>query len=223
MSILITTYEGTHNHSLPISATAMASTTSAAASMLLSGSSQPGLASSATTTQAANLHGLNPNLSTNPSTRPFYLPNTPSPSFPTITLDLTTSSSTPFNMFPSSFQTNPTFPSKSLNFSSSESNMLLRTVWGNGYLNHGTLPYNKSHIGPSNLAKASHSQEHLYQPYMEKSNQASSQQPLTETLTKAITADPSFRSVTAAAISSVTGSGTQGNQGGGESFGHHLK
>lgn len=223
MSILITTYEGTHNHSLPISATAMASTTSAAASMLLSSSSQPGLASSATTTQAANLHGLNPNLSTNPSTRPFYLPNTPSPSFPTITLDLTTSSSTPFNMFPSSFQTNPTFPSKSLNFSSSESNMLLRTVWGNGYLNHGTLPYNKSHIGPSNLAKASHSQEHLYQPYMEKSNQASSQQPLTETLTKAITADPSFRSVIAAAISSVIGSGTQGNQGGGESFGHHLK
>ncbi|XAR51768.1 hypothetical protein NMG60_11006499 [Bertholletia excelsa] len=207
MSILITTYEGTHNHPLPVSATAMASTTSAAASMLISGSS-----ASSTPSATTNLHGLNFSLANNISTtRPFYIPNSTSQPFPTITLDLTSSSSNSphFSIFSSAHK--PSFPSSSLCFSSSDqiqSNML-PTLWGSsGYSNFGTLPYNKSNPGTFSLGRPTQEQF-----YTDKNNQASSQQLLTETLTKAITSDPSFRSVIAAAISSMVAD-SGGNQGG---------
>ncbi|GAY61900.1 hypothetical protein CUMW_213570 [Citrus unshiu] len=229
MSILITTYEGTHSHPLPVSATAMASTTSAAASMLLSGSStsQPGLSSTAPTTTAATApNGLNFNIYDTSRTKPFYSSNSTSALFPTITLDLTNPSSSfsHFNRFSSSFASNPRFPSTNLNFSCSSESTLLPTLWGNGFQAYG--PYNQTPNG-SLLNLGKNSQEQFYQSFMDKNqNQqaaaaSASQQALTETLTKAMTSDPNFRSVIAAAISTMVG-GNATNNGDQENFGQNL-
>ncbi|XWS51095.1 hypothetical protein CRYUN_Cryun12cG0147000 [Craigia yunnanensis] len=235
MSILITTYEGTHNHPLPMSATAMASTTSAAASMLLSGSSsssQPGFnAPSTANTTPANLHGLNFYLSDNSKSK-FYLPNSSlsaAPSHPTITLDLTStpSSSFLFNRFSSAYPTTARYPSTSLSFGSSESNTMSR---GNGLLSYGsTQPYMKNQIGALNIGRPQAMENSIYQSFIQKNNLNPPQQPLPKdtiaAATKAITADPNFQSALAAALTSIIGTDNNGGatQPAGESLAEKLK
>ncbi|KAK3226473.1 hypothetical protein Dsin_006335 [Dipteronia sinensis] len=248
MSILITTYEGKHNHPLPVSATAMASTTSAAASMLLSGSSSSSHPASST----ANLHGLNFYLSDNSKTKQFYLPNASLsvPSHPTITLDLTTapssSSSSQYGRFATaSYPPNPRYNSSttSLNFGSSSeiSNNNNSMSWGStsGLLSYGgttTHPIIKNQIGSLNLARQQQQQQQpmennvIYQSYMQQQPPKNNLPDPIAAATKAITADPSFQSALAAALTSIIGGGDGANHlvGGGDNnnnnnFGQKLK
>ncbi|EOY02038.1 WRKY transcription factor 72, putative [Theobroma cacao] len=223
MSILITTYEGNHNHPLPLSATAMASTTSAAASMLQSqsSSSQPGLGTSVSapnsTSFAAHLHGLNFNFSHNSRPYQHYFPNSSistTNSHPTITLDLTAPANSSYF---TRLSNAPRYSSTCLNFSSSPSSSLEgainnpQTSWNTGHLNFGALSNHKnSFFGPLNNLGRQPPQEHLYQSYMQMTNQTPHQQSLSETITaatKAITSNPSFRSALATALTSFVGNG----------------
>ena len=189
MSVLTTTYEGTHNHPLPISATAMASTTAAAASMLQSRST--------TSSSNNNLHsagGLNNNFITGPSTtstslfqssnirqplpQQFYLiPNCTSISnsttHPTVTLDLTVP-----NPSSSSSHMGPRYSSTCLSFSSSSSSSVLPWNFSNVYNNNGYLskygimsPHGKTNpiIGSHGLVINSDG-NYNKQPFQEASN-----------------------------------------------------
>ncbi|TMW83775.1 hypothetical protein EJD97_000754 [Solanum chilense] len=190
-SILITTYEGTHNHPLPPAAMAMASTTSAAANMLLSGSmpSADGLMN--TNFLARAMLPCSSNMATISASAPF----------PTVTLDLTAQNPNAAlsNYHQRINQANPQFqfplPAglNHPNFAASMSAPQMPHVLGQPL-------YNQSKFSGLQI-----SQENIH-------HHPSISHDTLSAATAAITADPNFTAALAAAISSIIG-GSHPNNG----------
>ncbi|OVA03405.1 DNA-binding WRKY [Macleaya cordata] len=193
-SVLITTYEGNHNHPLPPAAMAMASTTSAAACMLLSGSmpSADGLMNS--NFMARTMLPCSSSMATISASAPF----------PTVTLDLTHSPNNPLQFQRSPTQFHVPFPNPSQNFASPQA-PLVQQVFGQSLYNQSK--FSGLQVSSQDMETGQFgNQSQLPAQQLQTQNNPS----LADTVsaaTAAITADPNFTAALAAAITSIIGGG----------------
>ncbi|KAF5746087.1 WRKY family transcription factor [Tripterygium wilfordii] len=175
-TILITTYEGNHNHPLPPAAIAMSSTTTSAARMLLSGSmsSADGLMNSNFLTRT--LLPCSSSMATISASAPF----------PTVTLDLTQT--------PNSLQFQKPQNQFFLPFPNGSPAALLPHIFGQ------TL-YNQSKFSGLQMSQDMDHPAQLQPPAMHQATFADT----VSAATAAITADPNFTAALAAAITSIIG------------------
>nr|WCL15201.1 WRKY7699 [Atractylodes chinensis] len=192
-TILITTYEGNHNHPLPPAAMAMASTTSSAARMLLSGSmpSSDGLMNS--NFLARTFLSCSSSMATISASAPF----------PTVSLDLTqTPNPLQFQRCPGQFQVPFSNPQQQ-NFTGPNA-ALLPQIFGQAL-------YNQSKFSGLQMSQDMEGGGSSQMGIPGLHHQGASPAALADTVT-ALTADPNFSAALAAAISSVFGGGGGGSQ-----------